>query len=211
LAQRGKGDTNMRGKTYLIVFFCCFIASCSTSKSGSPESSAPVKVETYRPVERDVSPTNPKAQSRQPAEEYRTNDACIDIIKEFGGLRLESYSDQNGNWYIGYGHSQGVTEGMTITEAEAEQFLRDDLMVFEQSVSRMVEVDVSENEFSAMVCLTYNIGPGGFAESTVLRKVNEQEWEEAADAILLWNKVNGQVNEALVNRREKERSLFLAN
>lgn len=200
----------MQRKTYLIVFICCLIVGCSTTKSDSPESSAPVQVETYRPVERDVTPRTPEAPPRQPAEEYRTNDACVDIIKEFSGLSLEAYSDQNGNWYIGYGRSQGVTQGMTITEAEAEEFLRDDLRVFEQSVSRMVEVDVSENEFSAMVCLTYNIGPGGFAESTVLRKVNEQAWEEAADAILLWNKVSGQVNEALVNRREKERALFLA-
>lgn len=193
------------------MFFCCLMAACSTTKTESSESSgSSVMVETYKPVERPT-PNVSESPNRQPTEEYRTNDACIDIIKEFGGLSLEAYSDQNGNWYIGYGHSQGVTEGMTITEAEAEQFLREDLEVFEESVSRMVEVNVSENEFSAMVCLTYNIGPGGFSESTVRRKVNEQEWEEAADAILMWNKVNGQVNEALVNRREKERALFLTN
>ncbi|MDR9408222.1 MAG: lysozyme [Balneolaceae bacterium] len=167
-----------------------------------------MRIETYRPVERNI-PKATEQPARESAEEFRTNDACIDIIKEFTGLRLEAYSDQRGNWYIGYGRSQGVTEGMTITEAEAEEYLREDLRVFEESVSRMVEVEISENEFSAMVCLTYNIGPGGFAESTVLRKVNEQAWEEAAEAILLWNKVNGQVNEALVNRREKERELFL--
>ena len=200
----------MKRKTYLIVFYCFLLASCSTTKTESSESSSsqPVVVETYRPVERNI-PKAPAQPSRNSADQYRTNDECVEIIKEFGGLSLEAYSDQNGNWYIGYGRSQGVTEGMTITEAEAEQFLREDLSVFEESVSRMVEVDVSENEFSAMVCLTYNIGPGGFAESTVRRKVNEQEWEEAADAILLWNKINGQVNEALVNRREKERDLFL--
>lgn len=193
----------------IVVFIFCVLAACSTTKTESSEpSSEPVKVEIYRPIEREITRQSPP---RQPADQYRTNDACIDIIKEFGGLSLKAYSGQSGNWYIGYGHSRGVTEGMTITEAEAEKFLRDDLRMFEQSVSRMVEVDVSENEFSAMVCLMYNIGPGGFAESTVLRKVNEQEWEEAADAILLWNKVNGQVNEALVNRREKERALFLSN
>ena len=200
----------MKRIIYLSIFFSYLIAGCSTTKteSSEPSSSQPVKVETYRPVERNI-PKAPEQPSRNSADQYRTNNACIDIIKEFGGLRLEAYSDQNGNWYIGYGHSQGVTEGMTITEAEAEKYLRDDLKVFEESVSRMVEVAVSENEFSSMVCLTYNIGPGGFAESTVLRKVNEREWAEAADAILLWNKVNGQVNESLVNRRDKERELFL--
>ncbi|NBC65031.1 MAG: glycoside hydrolase family protein [Bacteroidetes bacterium] len=193
----------------LIIVICLWITGCSSSeKTAQSETSEPVRIETYRPVERNI-PKATEQPARESAEEFRTNDACIDIIKEFAGLRLEAYSDQRGNWYIGYGRSQGVTEGMTITEAEAEQYLREDLRVFEESVSRMVEVNVSENEFSAMVCLTYNIGSGGFAESTVLRKVNEQAWEEAAEAILLWNKVNGQVNEALVNRREKERDLFL--
>ncbi|MDR9364306.1 MAG: lysozyme [Balneolaceae bacterium] len=193
----------------LIIVICLWITGCSSSeKTAQSETSEPVRIETYRPVERNI-PKATEQPARESAEEFRTNDACIDIIKEFTGLRLEAYSDQRGNWYIGYGRSQGVTEGMTITEAEAEEYLREDLRVFEESVSRMVEVEISENEFSAMVCLTYNIGPGGFAESTVLRKVNEQAWEEAAEAILLWNKVNGQVNEALVNRREKERELFL--
>ncbi|NBC64143.1 MAG: glycoside hydrolase family protein, partial [Bacteroidetes bacterium] len=191
----------MKKLVSLIVPICLWITGCSSSeKTASSDSSEPVKIETYRPVERNI----PKASdqpTRQSAVEYSTNNACIEIIKEFTGLSLEAYSDQRGNWYIGYGRSQGVVEGMTISEAEAEEYLREDLKVFEESVSRMLEVNVSENEFSAMVCLTYNIGPGGFAESTVLRKVNEQEWEEAAEAILLWNKVNGQVNDALVNRR----------
>lgn len=199
----------MKRSICLLVLCFFMLAACSTTKTESSEPSQPVTVETYRPVQRANPAKETKQPLRKPADQYRTNDTCIDIIKEFGGLRLEAYSDQNGNWYIGYGHSQGVAEGMTITDAEAEQFLRDDLKVFEESVSRMVNVDISENEFSSMVCLTYNIGPGGFAESTVLRKVNEREWTEAADAILLWNKVNGQVNETLVNRREKEKALFL--
>lgn len=193
--------------TFLLISFCYVLAACSTTKTEPYEpSEPPVKTEAIEPV---TPPKVPKRPPRQPADQYRTNEECIDIIKEFGGLSLQAYSDQKGNWYIGYGHSQGVTEGMTITEAKAEQLLRDDLRAFEESVSRLVKVNISENEFSAMVCLTYNIGPGAFSESTVLRKVNEQEWDEAADAILLWNKVNGQVNDNLVSRREKERALFL--
>lgn len=200
----------MKRIIFLIVVFSYLLVGCSTTKTESSESSAPaIKAETFEPVETVTPPKVPRRAPRQPADQYRTNDECIEIIKEFGGLRLEAYSDQNGNWYIGYGHSQGVTEGMTITESQAERYLRNDLRAFEESISRMVEVNVSENEFSAMVCLTYNIGPGGFADSTVLKKVNEQAWDEAADAILLWNKVNGQVNESLVSRREKERELFL--
>ncbi len=200
----------MKRKSYLIAFVCCLMAGCSTTKTESTEPTSPsINSERAEPVQPITPPKIPKRAPRQPVDQLRTNDDCIDIIKEFGGLSLEAYSDQNGNWYIGYGHSQGVKDGMKITEFQAELYLRDDLKVFEEFIRRVVEVNVSENEFSAMVCLTYNIGPGGFAESTVLRKVNEQAWNEAADAILLWNKVKGEVNETLVSRREKERALFL--
>lgn len=204
----------MKRITFVIIFICCLTTGCSTTETTtpsepSPPPAPPASTETVEPAEPIDTPVESTEAIRKPANLYRTNNECINIIKEFDGLRLNAYSDQRGNWFIGYGHSQGVTEGMTITEAEAEQFLRDDLIGFEQSISRMVEVDVTENEFSAMVCLTYNIGPGGFAESTVLRKVNQELWSEAADAILLWNKVNGEVNSNLVSRREKERALFL--
>jgi lysozyme len=103
----------------------------------------------------------------------------------------------------------GVSPGMTITTAQAEQILRDDLHEFERNVSRLVKVDVSANEFSAMVCLSYNIGWGNFGKSTVLRQVNRQHWSEAADAFLMWNKIKGNVSQHLTSRRTIERALFL--
>ncbi|NBC64142.1 MAG: glycoside hydrolase family protein [Bacteroidetes bacterium] len=222
----------MYRKACLIIITCCWITACSTAeKTVEPEPSVPVEtpvaeevtvtVEPVEPVElvelvEPVEPVEPEVLIdesvllRQPANLYRTNDACIDIIKESEGLRLEAYQGLSGHWYIGYGHQGGVTEGMTITEAEAEQYLRDDLRAFEENISRLVGVGITGNEFSAMVCLSYNIGSGNFGQSTVLRKVNEEKWDEAADAILMWNKVNGQVNSHLVSRREKERELFLS-
>ena len=68
---------------------------------------------------------------------------------------------------------------------------------------------MTENEFSAMVCLMYNIGQGQFANPTVLREINYREYRKAADAILLWKFVKGVANEHQLRRRNAERDLFL--
>jgi lysozyme len=216
LAFHKKMEDSMFRKAFLVVVTCCWVTACSTSQEiVEPEISVPVETPVPEVIVENVEPLEPVIVTaepglvRQPANSYRTNDTCIDIIKETEGLRLEAYRGPRGYWYIGYGRQAGVTEGMTITEEEAEQYLRDDLSVFEENVSQLIRVGVTDNEFSALVCLSYNIGSGNFSQSTVLRKVNEQQWEEAADAILMWNKVNGQVNSHLVSRREKERELFL--
>lgn len=141
------------------------------------------------------------------------NQEGLNLIKSFEGLRLDAYQDVAGIWTIGYGHIKGVKEGMTISEAEAEALLREDLADAENAVSRFVKVPISENEFSALVSLVFNIGSGAFAGSTVLRKLNAGDHKGAADAILMWNRstVGGKkvVVQGLVRRREAERSLFL--
>ncbi|GAB4491818.1 MAG: hypothetical protein Tsb0010_00300 [Parvularculaceae bacterium] len=143
----------------------------------------------------------------------RTNDAGIAIIKASEGLRLEAYQGPAGNWLIGYGHLEGVTPGMTITEAEAEQILRDDLRIFEDGVKRYVTVPVNENEFSAMVSIAYNKGVGGFRDTEILTRLNAGDRQGAADAFLLYDTavINGErrVLEHLSHRRAQERELFL--
>ena len=98
---------------------------------------------------------------------------------------------------------------MEISKKKAVKLLREDLHYYEDQVATRVNSPVTENEFSAMVCLTYNIGEGRFSESTVLREVNKAEYAKAADAILMWNKVSGAVNSHQVSRRKAERTLFL--
>ncbi len=143
----------------------------------------------------------------------QTNQAGLDLIKMFEGLRLEAYVDAVGIWTIGYGHTKGVRAGMVITEEKAEQFLREDLADAEGAVSRLVKVPVNGNEFSALASLVFNIGSGNFQRSTVLRRLNAEDRVGAADAIEWWNKgrVNGvlTVLPGLVRRRAAEKALFL--
>jgi lysozyme len=142
------------------------------------------------------------------------DEAGLALIKGFEGLRLDAYQDVAGIWTIGYGHTGGVTPGMTFTQAQADDALRQDL----QSAEAAVEHDVgsaktTDNQFAAMVSLCYNIGSGNFAVSSVLRKHREGDSQGAADAFLLWNKstVDGvlQAVPGLTRRREAERALYL--
>ncbi len=139
---------------------------------------------------------------------------ATEIIKQFEGLRLKAYRDSAGTWTIGYGHTgPGVLEGIFITEEQANRFLERDIAWATDTVRRAVHVSLTEEQRAALVSLTFNIGSGGFLTSTVLRRVNASDYEGAADAILMWNKItrNGvkERDQGLVNRRERERMLFL--
>jgi lysozyme len=69
----------------------------------------------------------------------------------------------------------------------------------------------TDNQFSAMVSLAYNIGVGAFARSTVARKHNEGDHQAAAEAFALWNKAGGRVLAGLVRRRKEEADLYSAD
>jgi lysozyme len=143
---------------------------------------------------------------------------AVDFIKEAEGLRLKSYRDSGGVLTIGWGHTgPDVTSGMTITEDRAEVLLANDMRVASDAVAATVTVPITENQLAILTSLTLNIGTGGWRRSTVLRRLNNKNYAGAADAMLMWNKVRNkttralEVNEGLVNRRERERDLFLAN
>ena len=139
----------------------------------------------------------------------KTNQQCISLLKQYEGLRLKAYLGLGGHWLIGYGHSEGVKKGMTITRLQAEQILVEDLKKFESNVARLTKVNLTENEFSALVCLAYNIGWGNLARSTLLQRVNMEDWQGAANAFLMWKNIKGIENQVLYIRRKRERELFL--
>ena len=143
------------------------------------------------------------------------NQATIDLVKEFEGLRTTAYKDSAGVWTIGYGTTgrAGVgidpVEGMEITEAEAEYYLQKGLEKFSTEITGAITQPINENEFGAFVSLAYNIGSGAFKRSTALRKFNAGDKQGAANAMLMWNKAGGRVLNGLIRRREAERALFL--
>jgi lysozyme len=143
----------------------------------------------------------------------QTNEAGIDLIKFYEGLRTTAYKDPSGVWTIGYGHTGGVYKGETITIDEADYLLAQDLAQFEDWVALRTDNPTS-NQFSAMVSLCFNIGKGAFLSSSVRRYHNLHNFAAAAQSFLLWDKitVDGQlvVSPGLDIRRESERQMYLS-
>lgn len=143
----------------------------------------------------------------------KTNQAGVNLIKEFEGFRAKAYKCPAGVWTIFYGHTSAagapeVRPGMTGTAAEGEKVLRRDLVKYENAVSSAIKVPLTSNQFSACVSLCYNIGPGNFAKSSVARFCNKKQFKQASDAFALWNKAGGKVLPGLVRRRAAESALF---
>ena len=179
-------------------------------------------IETAAPASKKADAPAPKTESQAPAPRpsvaasggieanarLRMNNAGLDIIKRSEGLRLEAYSS-GGRSYIGYGHQMAPGEPRTITEAQATALLRADVRGAEDGVRARLTRPATENEFSAMVSLAYNLGMGNFSRSPVLANFNEGRKMSAADAFLGHNRAGGRVLEHLTHRREEERALFL--
>ena len=136
------------------------------------------------------------------------NEAGIALIKASEGLRLDSYQDSVGVWTIGFGSTRGVKAGMRITTEQADDRLREDLAVAEQCVERCAVVTLTDNEFAALVSFSFNLGCGALRGSTLLRKLNAGEFDEAADEFKRWNHAGGHILAGLTDRRAAESALF---
>ena len=132
----------------------------------------------------------------------------IKLIKHFEGMRLRAYQDSVGVWTIGYGHTRTAHSGMTVTEAEAEDLLREDLAMFEDCVASSVIVPLQQYQFDALVSFAFNLGCGALRRSTLLRKLNQQMYDSAADEFKRWVNAGGRELRGLVRRRKAEAALF---
>ena len=131
-----------------------------------------------------------------------TNQAGLNLIESFEGLRLTSYQDSVGVWTIGYGHTQGVKQGQTITQQQAQAFLQQDLGVAEAAVNRL-GLTLTDNQFAALVSFTFNLGAGN------LNKLIKNGLAAVPDRILLFDHAGGRQLPGLTRRRQAERALYL--
>lgn len=134
----------------------------------------------------------------------------LELIKSFEGCVLKVYLDAIGLPTIGYGHLIKPGESFTkITQKEAEDLLKSDAQIFVDGVNKLLEVNVTQNQFDALVSIAFNIGLGNLKSSTLLRLVNAGDCKGAADQFPRWNKAGGKVLNGLTKRRNAERDLFL--
>ena len=139
------------------------------------------------------------------------------FIKAFEGLELTAYyatpaEQRAGTVSIGYGSTRRAKEGETITEAQAEAYLKEDIAVAELAIKRLVKVDLTPQQKTAITSLVFNIGPYAFKQSKALKELNKGNIEgflfEAFDSKQGFVKQGKKILEGLVKRRAKERKLF---
>lgn len=135
----------------------------------------------------------------------------IAALLQFEGIILQSYKDTGGVLTIGAGHTAHAgdpipTPGMEISLIEAINIFRSDIVKYEKGVRRHVKVDLTQNQFDAVVSWHFNTG--AVASATLTKKLNAGDFAGAAAEFARWNKDNGKVIQGLVNRREKEAAIF---
>ena len=130
------------------------------------------------------------------------------LIKKFEGCRLKAYRCSANVLTIGYGHTGGVKEDDTISQPEADELLENDIAKFEEYVSDNVIVELKQNQFDALVAWTFNLGVGNLRNSTMLKKLNEADYDSIPFEMRRWNKAGGKTLDGLIRRREAESLLF---
>lgn len=178
-------------------------------------------------------------KGRKKENENKTNEASnmkisdngINMLKHFeGSVKIGDkhviYDDKTGKPInqneelpkgatIGYGHLIKSDENFrnSITERQATEILRSDIKAAEHAVKDNITVPLSQNQFDALVSLAYNIGARNFADSTVVKYVNDSNYHNSKyptleSAWLAWNKSGGKEMPGLSNRRHQEFNLF---
>lgn len=126
------------------------------------------------------------------------------------GYREKAYTPVAGDVAtIGFGTTEGVKLGDSITVERALVRLMKDATKFEQAVKTCAPVPMYPYEFSAYVSLTYNIGEGAFCSSTLVKKLNAKDYNGACQEILRWDKFKGQPLAGLTKRRQQEYQMCL--
>jgi lysozyme len=146
----------------------------------------------------------------------KTNQKGIDLMHEFESCRLESYLCPAKVWTIGWGNTfyadgTPVKQGERISQEQANRLFGVILSKFESQVYKSVKPMINSNQFSALVCFTYNVGIGNFLKSTLLKKVNLNPNDPTIrDEFMKWNKAGGVILNGLTRRRKSESDLYFS-
>ncbi len=142
------------------------------------------------------------------------SDRAEALIQDFEGYEPFIYRDVAGKETIGFGHLVRKDERFSqpILPDEAEKLLRKDMNRTVDGVNDLVDVELKQNQFDALICFTFNLGTGSLGSSTLLKRVNAERHREVPSQFLRWNKarVDGQLQpvKGLTIRREAEADLY---
>lgn len=136
--------------------------------------------------------------------------SAVAIVKSFEGCRLVAYRDVRGIWTIGWGHTEGVHEGQTCTQSQADAWLYTDLQNASYELLQVSPGPYAPGAQDALTSFVFNLGIGNYRSSTLRRYVDNQEWGAAKTELLKWDHSGGQVVAGLERRRQAEAALIAA-
>ena len=137
------------------------------------------------------------------------------MLAHHEGVRVKPYKCPAGLWTIGIGHLIGDGKSLppewnrTFTLKEIYDLLATDVQKFERGVLRLLpNVNLSQNEFDALVSFSFNLGLGTFQRSTIRQALLRGDKIGAMQSLRKYNKAGGKVLKGLDNRRKDEEALF---
>jgi lysozyme len=146
-----------------------------------------------------------------------------ELLAQWEGMKLHVYNDAAGLPTIGVGHlltpdelnsgkiyiqAELVSYANGLTQQQVLDLLGQDLEKFEKVINEGVTVDLNQNQFDALVAFAFNVGAGAFKGSTLLKVLNQGQYDEVPDQLRQWTRAGGRVVQGLVNRREHEIKLW---
>lgn len=138
----------------------------------------------------------------------KASSKAYELIRRFEGKSNTAYQDSAGVWTIGYGHTGGVVKGQTISDDEVERLLAEDVAVAENAVNAQ-NLNLTQDQFDALVDFVFNIGAGNFQKSTLLKKLKADPNDPTIyDEFLRWVYAGGVKLLGLVRRRTDEANLY---
>lgn len=135
--------------------------------------------------------------------------AGLSWLSQEEGRRYVAYLDTNKVWTICDGHTGRasgtlVKRGDKATDELCDKMLREDLVVIESAVRRCIRVPITQGQFDALVVFSFNVGPGAFCGSTLVKKLNAGDCLGAAKEFIRWRHGGA----GLIHRRKRERLKF---
>ena len=135
----------------------------------------------------------------------------IALIQSYERCKLRAYKPTpNDVWTCGWGSTKGVTQDTVWTQEEADARFLNDVEWVEACINQNVKVPLTQQEFDALCSLVFNIGCGAFKGSTMLRLLNESDYDGASEQFAVWNRQNHVPLAGLTRRRAAEAELFEA-
>lgn len=130
-------------------------------------------------------------------------------VSDFEGRKNHAYLDVAGVPTVCDGFTRGVKLGDYKTNAECDALLQSELRDSFKTVERHVKVPLTEPTKAALASFVYNVGPGAFRSSTMLRKLNAGDRIGACNELKRWVYAGGKKWNGLIKRRDVENWLCL--